>query len=107
METLLAKMTKEIANLRDDMQVQLFCTVVNLPAITFPILRMTSNELAVVFESSCGVPFEKPTTLKQTRRGESSGTVNPTFERCTRAARNRAVVEAESSDGTEGTDKEL
>jgi len=107
MEKLLAIMTREIANLPDDMQVELFRTIANFPAITFPILEMTSNHLAGVFESSRGVPLEKPHARKRLGEGESSGTVNPKFERHTRATEKRAIVEVESGNDTSDSDKEV
>jgi hypothetical protein len=43
---MLEKMTRKIANFPDDAQVELFCTVTNFPAIMYPILEKTSNQLA-------------------------------------------------------------
>jgi hypothetical protein len=51
---------KEVANLHDGMQVEVFCTIVSFLAISLPILKMNSNELADVFESSRSVPLREP-----------------------------------------------
>ena len=39
---------QKIDNLHDGMQVKLFRTIISFPAISLPILEMTSNELAGV-----------------------------------------------------------
>jgi len=57
MENLLAKITREIANLPDDVQVELFNTIASFQAIMFPILEMTSNQLAGFFESNRNIPL--------------------------------------------------
>lgn len=104
MENILARITREIANLPDDLQVELFRTIARFPTITFPILEMTSNELAGFFESSRDIPLRIPPTHKRPARGESSRIVNTLFERRTRGTEKRATVEVDSSDNTTSTD---
>jgi len=107
MENLLAKMIREIVNLPNDVQVELFCTISKFPSITFLILEMTFNHLARFFESSRGVPLFKPHTLKQPTGGKTSDTRNPMFERLTQAIKNRTIARIDSIDDRNGNDEEV
>jgi hypothetical protein len=60
MNNVLGNLIRDVINLPDGMQVEVFRTIASLLAITLPILKMTSNKLAGVFESSRGVPLGKP-----------------------------------------------
>jgi len=53
MDNLVGKVIRDVANLSEDDQIQIFRTISSFPAITLPVLEMTSNEIAGVFESSC------------------------------------------------------
>jgi hypothetical protein len=59
MKNILRNLIKEVANLLDGMQVEVFRTIASFPAISLPILEMILNELVGVFESSRGVPLEE------------------------------------------------
>jgi hypothetical protein len=67
---------KVVANMPNDMQVEVFRSISSFPAITLPILEMTSNELAGVFESSRGIPAQEPCGIQEHRAGDAVGTVN-------------------------------
>lgn len=60
MNNVLVNLITKIANLPDGMQVEVFRTIASFPAISLPVLEMTSNEVARVFESSRGVPVGEP-----------------------------------------------
>lgn len=60
MDNVLGNVTKHISNMPNDMQVEVFSTIASFPAITLSVLKMTLNELAIVYESSRGVPLEEP-----------------------------------------------
>jgi hypothetical protein len=57
MNNVLENLIRDVVNMPDGMQVEVFRTITSFPAITLPILEMTSNEFAGVFESSRGVPL--------------------------------------------------
>jgi hypothetical protein len=48
---------KEIVNMSDGMQVEVFCIIASFPAISLLILEMILNEFVGVFESSRGLPL--------------------------------------------------
>jgi hypothetical protein len=51
MNNILGNLIKEVVNLHDGMQVEVFRTIVSFLAISLPILVRTLNALAGVFES--------------------------------------------------------
>jgi hypothetical protein len=52
MDSSLGILIRKIANLHDGLQVEVFRSIARFPAITLPVLEMTGNEIARVFESS-------------------------------------------------------
>jgi hypothetical protein len=48
---------RKIANLPDGLQVQVFHSIGSFSAISMPVLQMTGNKLARVFESNRTVPL--------------------------------------------------
>jgi hypothetical protein len=105
MDNILGNVIREVANLLNDMQVEVFRTIASFPAITLPVLEMTSNELAGVFESSRGVPLQEPGRIQEQGGGEGVGTVKPTWPGRTRAAQKKLIPEVESGDEDDGEDE--
>lgn len=67
MANLVGKVIRDIANLSDHAQIEVFRTIASFPAITLPVLEMTSIEIADVVESSHNVPFEGPSSVQPSR----------------------------------------
>ena len=88
---------KKIANLPDGLQVEVFRSIASFPAITLPVLEMTSNELARVFESSRAVPLGEPGPLP-----EQAGSWGVT----TRAKGKKQLVETDTDGDEDEHDKE-
>ena len=65
----LGSLIRKIANLPDDLQVEVFRSIASFPAITLPVLEMTGNEFARVFESSRAVPLGEPCPLPEQAGG--------------------------------------
>ena len=97
------KVIRDAANLPDDKQIEVFCTIASFPAILLPVLEMTSNELAGVFESSRGVPLQEPRICPQQGGGDEFGTTKPVR---TRATQRKLLPEVETDDKDDGDDKE-
>jgi hypothetical protein len=57
MDSDVGNLIRKIANLPDGLQVQVFRSIGSFPAISMPVLQMTGNELARVFESNRTVPL--------------------------------------------------
>ena len=105
MDNILGHVIKEIANMPNDMQVEVFRTIASFPAITLPVLEMTSNELAGVFESSRGVPLQEPGGIEEQGGGDGVTTMKPTWPGRTRAAQKKPVLDVDSGDGDDGEDE--
>ena len=97
------KVIRDAANLPDDKQIEVFRTIASFPAILLPVLERTSNELAGVFESSCGVPLQEPRICPQQGGGDISGTAKPVR---TRATQRKLLPEVETDDEDDGDDEE-
>ena len=69
MDNSLGCLIRNIANLPDGLQVEVFRSISSFPAITLPVLEMTGNELARVFESSRAVPLGEPDPLPEQAGG--------------------------------------
>lgn len=97
---------KVVANMPNDMQVEVFRSISSFPAITLPILEMTSNELAGVFESSRGIPAQEPCGIQEQGAGDAVGTVNSAGLVRTRAAQKELEGELQSGDGDSSQDEQ-
>ena len=97
------KVIRDAANLPDDKQIEVFRTIASFPAILLPVLEMMSNELAGVFESSHGVPLQKPRICPQQGGGDGSGTAKPVR---TQATQRKLLPEVETDDEDDGDDEE-
>lgn len=75
MDNVLGNLIKEVVNLPDGMKVEVFRTIASFPAISLPILKMTSNELAGVSESNRGVSLEEHGPILEEGGGEGVSTM--------------------------------
>jgi hypothetical protein len=57
MDSDVENLIRKIVNLPDGLQVQVFRSIGSFPEISMPVLQMTDNELARVFESNRTVPL--------------------------------------------------
>ena len=57
---ILVNMIRKIINLHDGLQLEVFRTIASFPAISLPVLELTLNELARVFQSNRGVSLGEP-----------------------------------------------
>jgi hypothetical protein len=95
-----------VANMPNDMQVEVFRSISSFPAITLPILEMMSNELTGVFESSRGIPAHDPCEIQEQGVGEVVGTVNSACLVRTRAAQRELEGELQSGDEDSSQDEQ-
>ena len=65
MDSDVGNLIRKIVNLPDGLQVQVFRSIASFPAISMPVLEMTGNELARVFESSRTTPLGEPDPLPE------------------------------------------
>lgn len=92
MDNLVGKVIRDVVNLSDDKQIEVFRTIASFPAITLPVLEMTSIEIADVVESSHNVPLQEPCTVRLSR---------------TRSTQRRLLPEEESGEEDNGEDELL
>jgi hypothetical protein len=67
MDNFVGKVIRDVANMPDGKQIEVFRAIASFPAITLPVLEMTSIEIADVVESSCTLPLQEPRTVKPAR----------------------------------------
>lgn len=67
MHNFVGKVIRDVANMPDDKQTEVFRAIACFPAITLPVLEMTSIEIGDVVESSRTVPLQEPRTAKPAR----------------------------------------
>ena len=67
MDNSVCKVIRDVANMLDEKQVEVFRAIACFPAITLPVLEMISIELGDVVESSRNVPLQEPATAKPIR----------------------------------------
>ena len=103
MDNLVVKVIRDVANLPDDNQIEVFHTIARSLAILLPVLKMRSNKLTGVFESSRGVPLQEPRICPQHRGGDGSGTAKLVR---TRAMQRKLLPEVETDDKDDGDDEE-
>lgn len=96
-------MIKEVANLPDGMQMEVFRTIAS--KFLLPILEMTLNELAGVFESNRRVPLEEPGPILEKEDGKGVGIMKPTLPRHTWALQKKKLALAESDNDDDVGDK--
>lgn len=58
---------RDVANLQDDKQIEVFWAIASFPAIMLPVLKMMSTEILSVVESSRTISFQGPCTFKLAR----------------------------------------
>lgn len=97
MDSSLENLIRKVANLPEHLQVELFREVARFPAITLPVLEMTGNEIASVFESSRKVPLEEPSPLPESGAG---------WGVTTRAKGKKQVAETETDDDEDEQEEE-
>jgi hypothetical protein len=67
MDTFVCKLIRDVANMPDEKQIEVFHAIACFPAITLPVLEMASIELGDVVESSRNVPLQDPATANPAR----------------------------------------
>lgn len=90
MANIVGKVIRDIANLSDHAQIEVFRTIASFPAITLTVLEMTSIEIADVVESSHTLSLGGPSTLKPSR---------------TRSTQRRLLPEGESGEEDDGVEE--
>ena len=106
MDNIVGNVIKHIANMPNGMQVEVFRTIASFPAITLPVLEMTSNELAGVSENSRGVPLQEPGGILEQGGGEVVRSVKPPWPGRTRAAQKKQVLQVQSSNEEDGDNED-
>lgn len=92
MDNFVSKLIRDVANMPDEKQIEVFRAIACFPAITMPVLEMTSIEIADVVESSRTVPLQEPLAAKPTR---------------TRQTQRKLLTDSECGDEDDGEDERV